>query len=132
VVTRPSTLADLYGWGDLSKADYRRLRPEAEAAVSTIPAPNDRLAQFDQVRDVIASLPDVLAEATLEASSRSSPCSLSAWRRGSGASSASSGCPPHARSSSPSRQQRTALVWRPRTVLGERRSHADPLAWYAA
>jgi hypothetical protein len=25
-----------------------------------------------------------------------------------------------------------APVWRPRTVLGERASHRDPLAWYAA
>ncbi len=54
-------------WGDLSDAEYRRLRSEVEADLLAIPGDTEKVVLFDRHRMVIQSLGDELAAATPEA-----------------------------------------------------------------
>jgi hypothetical protein len=67
LVARLSKLASLFSWGDMTEVDYRAAKAETEAALAAIPAPNERVVEFDRYRDVVTSLPDTLAGATPEA-----------------------------------------------------------------
>ncbi len=62
LATRLRKLADLYSWGDIEEAEYRKQRREVEAALAALPAPDDKLVHFDQRRALFASLADEMAE----------------------------------------------------------------------
>ncbi len=65
--TRMEQLRKQNEWGDLSDAEYRRLRSELEADLLAIPGDADKVVLFDRHRLVIQSLGDELAAATPEA-----------------------------------------------------------------
>jgi hypothetical protein len=48
--TRLRKLGDLYGWGDLSEADYRRRVSEVRAQLAALPGANSELVLFDRYR----------------------------------------------------------------------------------
>ncbi len=64
---RLGRLADLYAWGDLSEADYRKQKAEVEGALAALPGESDKVVLFDRHRRVVGSLADTLADATPEA-----------------------------------------------------------------
>ncbi len=59
---RLAKLTELYSWGDLTEADYRKQKAEAETQLAALPD-NDKFVLFDRNRALAASLPDAVAAA---------------------------------------------------------------------
>jgi site-specific DNA recombinase len=65
LLTRLEKLRTQHSWGDLTDAEYQRLRDEARVALAALPDDN-RVAQFDSYRKRILELPDAIASASPE------------------------------------------------------------------
>ena len=65
--TRMEQLRKQNEWGDLSDAEYRRLRSEVEADLLAIPGEADKVVLFDRHRLVVQSLGNELTTVTPEA-----------------------------------------------------------------
>ncbi len=62
---RVGKLADLYSWGDITEAEYRRQKGQAEAQLTQLPD-TDKLVHFDRHREILVGLADNIARATPE------------------------------------------------------------------
>jgi DNA invertase Pin-like site-specific DNA recombinase len=62
---RIENLRKQHGWGDISDATYRSERASAESQLAEL-SDHDKLLVFDRHREVMASMPDALANATPE------------------------------------------------------------------
>jgi len=62
---RRERLGQLFAWGDLTEADYRRQRAEVERALALLPD-DDKLVLFDRHRGLMVSMAENVAAATPE------------------------------------------------------------------
>ncbi len=66
LLARLARLADLFDWGHIDEAEYRRSRADAEAALAALPDQESKLVAFDRARAVVRSLPESIAAASPE------------------------------------------------------------------
>ena len=62
---RLNRLHEMYEWGDIDAAEYRRKAEQARADLASLPEP-DKVISFDDVAARVASMPTALASATPE------------------------------------------------------------------
>ena len=76
--TRPSS--QLFAWGDLTEAEYRRQKAEVERDLTFLPD-DDKLVLFDRHRKVMVSMAENVAAATPDSCGSLSSCSWNEPRR---------------------------------------------------
>jgi hypothetical protein len=80
LTTRIRKLAELYGWGDIEEADYRKRRREAESALAALPADDDKIVVFSRHRAEPSSRSGTSWPRWPPTTYRPwSPCSWSGW-----------------------------------------------------
>jgi hypothetical protein len=62
--TRLGKLADRYGWGDLSEADYRKQVAEVRAQIALLPGSDNRLVLFDKYRAEVRAFGEMVDAAS--------------------------------------------------------------------